>query len=481
MANQYLMLFQTCYMLLQTYYMHLIIVCIMSIPLMYASKYECCNDYSDSESDSSSDSDSSSECDVDTDDEVKIKKYNYESSLGIKGLVTFNCLNCPVKNMNNDLYSYLKKYDRKFNELENKYLYSESELLLLNKFEMYCLNEYPDIHKKQIDEIENCICEIKEEMSNVSFTKNEMVLKLNEAKTTSSKFNNKIAEMKVYEKHIENCNKTLKSLEINLNQGNNIIESLRKEIDTPIFIQKQNEYVSKTSMQLLISEKLKSLSNNYVFDTIPNYGMIIMKYNAKTNTFEYFCNTSLPYNITEAVCKKYMITYKCKPLFIDYQNNIKELKEKELKENKSNNKHTTKPSTQGLENLNDIMLRFLQIGILRDFNILQSKTYKPLINEHLTYETFKNLNSSMDLFKNSNIDTNNTMNTRNKNNTMNTNNTILPINTKKSSNEQTTYDLTVWDDGNVIPNINKSTDKLICKLFEATDSDFSDNDDNISL
>jgi hypothetical protein len=45
--------------------------------------------------------------------------------------------------------------------------------------------------------------------------------------------------------------------------------------------------VSKTSMQLLISEKLKSLSNNYVFDTIPNYGMIIMKYNAKTNTVSY--------------------------------------------------------------------------------------------------------------------------------------------------------------------------------------------------
>ena len=280
-----------------------------------------------------SESDSDEEIVNDSDDEVSNKcknnktsnkTYNFEDSLNIKGIVTFNCLNTPQKSNNNSLDLFLNKYNEKFNALESKLVNSESDIETLKHFEKQCLHTFPDVYQSQINEIKDFVKEIEQEINNLTITKNDFISKLNEAKNTSTKFNNKIAEIKVYENHINNSNKTLTALQSNLKQGLTLVETLNKDINTPSYIQKQNEYVSKTSLEMLNTQKLNALINNYVFDNIPNYGMIIMRYNHKTNTFEYFSNTSLPYNITEAVSKKYMITYNCKQLFIDYSQNLKE-------------------------------------------------------------------------------------------------------------------------------------------------------------
>jgi hypothetical protein len=69
------------------------------------------------------------------------------------------------------------------------------------------------------------------------------------------------------------------------------------------------------------------LINNYVFENTP-VGNVIMRYNHDLAGFEYYCDNAVPYTILEAVCRKYVITFKCKQLYIDMQNELKECEAK---------------------------------------------------------------------------------------------------------------------------------------------------------
>jgi hypothetical protein len=53
-----------------------------------------------------------------------------------------------------------------------------------------------------------------------------------------------------------------------------------------------------------------------------------MRYNNDKKSFEYFSNHTIPYRYLEAVGRKYVTTYWCKPLFVDIE---EELKKAEIK------------------------------------------------------------------------------------------------------------------------------------------------------
>ena len=53
-----------------------------------------------------------------------------------------------------------------------------------------------------------------------------------------------------------------------------------------------------------------------------------MRYNNKRETFEYFSDCSIPYRYLETACRKYVITYKCRPLYIDMGAELKEYEQK---------------------------------------------------------------------------------------------------------------------------------------------------------
>lgn len=69
------------------------------------------------------------------------------------------------------------------------------------------------------------------------------------------------------------------------------------------------------------------LINNYVIENTP-VGNVIMRYNHNLFGFEYYCDNAVPYTILEVVCRKYVITFKCKQLYIDMQNELKEYEAK---------------------------------------------------------------------------------------------------------------------------------------------------------
>ena len=67
-------------------------------------------------------------------------------------------------------------------------------------------------------------------------------------------------------------------------------------------------------------------------------GNAIMFYNNSKSSFEYYSDSTLPYRYLEVIARKYVITYKCKQIFVDMEQEIKEA-EKKLEEKKKKAEH----------------------------------------------------------------------------------------------------------------------------------------------
>jgi hypothetical protein len=104
-----------------------------------------------------------------------------------------------------------------------------------------------------------------------------------------------------------------------------------------------DEEVFDKARELTIKAKLDKYINNYILEHTP-LGNIYMRYNSAKGSFEYFSNNTIPYRYLEPVCRKYVMTYWCKPLFIDVED---ELKKAEIKydEKKASNNEIKKEKT----------------------------------------------------------------------------------------------------------------------------------------
>ena len=87
------------------------------------------------------------------------------------------------------------------------------------------------------------------------------------------------------------------------------------------------EQVENDATQYANGLRLERLTVCYLFETTP-LGNLIMRYNNKRETFEYFSDCSIPYRYLETACRKYVITYKCRPLYIDMGAELKEYEQK---------------------------------------------------------------------------------------------------------------------------------------------------------
>ena len=82
----------------------------------------------------------------------------------------------------------------------------------------------------------------------------------------------------------------------------------------------------------VLDKKLEGFINNYVLESTPQ-GNVYMRYNSIKNSFEYFSNNTIPYRYLEPVGRKYVLTYFCKPLFIDIEEELKKAQQKKDLEN----------------------------------------------------------------------------------------------------------------------------------------------------
>jgi hypothetical protein len=112
----------------------------------------------------------------------------------------------------------------------------------------------------------------------------------------------------------------------------NKAELLKKMDETEKMVMTEDD-MQKKAHDIIVNKKLDKYVDNYVLEHTP-LGNIYMRYNNDKKSFEYFSNSTIPYRYLESVGRKYVMTYWCKPIFVDIEEELKRAEEKYEEEKK---------------------------------------------------------------------------------------------------------------------------------------------------
>jgi hypothetical protein len=171
-----------------------------------------------------------------------------------------------------------------------------------------------------------------------------------------------------------------------------IEETLISESEKPnIFENKYLEELAKLTTQELSTEKIESLCNNFIMENTP-VGNIIMYYDHNKSAFLYYSDNVIPFRFLEPIGRKYVITFKCKQLFIDMKEEIEratkqeEDAKKNIQQPKPSNKNTINPNIKINTN------RYTCMGKISNFKMIK-KVDKKLVDKNysMSFSDFKQM------------------------------------------------------------------------------------------
>jgi len=90
-------------------------------------------------------------------------------------------------------------------------------------------------------------------------------------------------------------------------------EKYNKNVDSAFYVRKIYQEVIEVEGNELESE----WNRRILIESIPQYGSIIMHFDAYKRGFAYYADQSIPYSILNAVAMKYVVTYRCRDFFLD--------------------------------------------------------------------------------------------------------------------------------------------------------------------
>ena len=108
---------------------------------------------------------------------------------------------------------------------------------------------------------------------------------------------------------------------------NSIIFKLQEQL-----VQLNNKIITDEEVQekvqsYIVNQHLDKLANSVIIEKTP-LGNVIMFYNNKKDVFEFHSDNTIPYRFLETVARKYVITYFCKPLYVDMESELKDSEQK---------------------------------------------------------------------------------------------------------------------------------------------------------
>jgi hypothetical protein len=153
--------------------------------------------------------------------------------------------------------------------------------------------------------------------------------------------------------------------------------------------------IKKQANEFMINKYLENLINNYIIEYTP-VGNVIMRYNHSKSSFEYFSNNTIPYRYLEPIGRKYVLTYNCKPLFIDLEEELKKVEQKEEQNKKIFTKLNRNIKEQPMKNRiqNNIILP-PQMNV----KIQENNNEKQLLKENANRYTWEGRLSSFNPLK----------------------------------------------------------------------------------
>jgi len=237
---------------------------------------------------------------------------------------------------------YEDKYLAKYLEFSNEYTFTPEELLA---------EQFTIINNKHIWEnnLKNNIAELQKQLSEV--------LPIFEAESLSGLSDEVYKMMGKYFKidETEYLDKDLFTDIVELKT------ELTTQLDEMITINNIPEFENDARQQT-INTKLDAYVNNYVLEMTP-LGNVYMRYNNNKKSFEYFSNNTIPYRYLEAVGRRYVMTFLCKPLFVNLADELIKAEQKQLEDKKEQNV-VTKPSI--------VKQSFSSKNALQQTNVLQT-------------------------------------------------------------------------------------------------------------
>lgn len=198
---------------------------------------------------------------------------------------------------------YEEKYLLEVRNMKNEYVFTDEELEIEEKM------------LRQLEEQEN------KAVSQSILTLNEKIdeLKMRLFEANENEYENEDAIKPQKDGDI------LKKIKMSLENEIKINET--KILELQDSVSKNNEISKEKARKYIIDEQLKNFKNNFVIEYTP-LGNVLFFYNHEKLAFEYYSDLTIPYRYLETVTRKYVLTYKYRPLYIDMEEELKEYEKK---------------------------------------------------------------------------------------------------------------------------------------------------------
>ena len=229
---------------------------------------------------------------------------------------------------------YEDKYLEKFKRFPNEFQFTELEMEEEKK-------EFENIKTTTETNRNQTINKIKEQLGKIYDIENgdNLTSELNENVTENINTLCKNGLIQFFNLEDEEPDDIdLEQLYIDLVEKKNELKKELKCIEETILEDEDEDMLIK-ARETIVTRKLDKFIDNYILEHTP-LGNIYMRYNNSKKSFEYFSNSTMPYRYLEPVGRKYVMTYWCKPLFIDIEEELKksEQKNEEMKKKEDDNK-----------------------------------------------------------------------------------------------------------------------------------------------
>lgn len=243
---------------------------------------------------------------------------------------------------------YENKYLQKFKEFCNEYVFSQEEL---KEKQEKCNSLRIDSENERRRHMETVL----QTLENINHV-NQNIENLDDLKTKL-----KIL-MEHYDEHDDYdqwCDENDDLIQMKIDEMVNDLKEAeteaQKELDELKNMDISLEHFQEEADTFVLNKKLHAFMNNYIIETTP-LGNVFMRYNHDKGSFEYFSNNTIPYRYLEPVGRKYVMTYHCKPLFVDLEEELKKSEEK-MKAEEENKKNDDNESNKSV-NPNTVFAKF---------------------------------------------------------------------------------------------------------------------------
>lgn len=215
---------------------------------------------------------------------------------------------------------YEDKYLERFKKFPNEYFFTqEEEVLMKSKAETMRVNSENTLraHMERL----------LQRIEHIDFINKKGLETEDGIKGLLSYYDLDYEEYKSNPDYLENCDEDFTKLEQIYDKFLNEKRAYDTELEELKLQTIDMEQLEKDAKESVIKSKLDKLKNSYVMDFTP-LGNVVMRYDNDRGTFEYFSNNTIPYRYLEPVGRKYVMTYFCKPLFVDLEEELKRAEEK---------------------------------------------------------------------------------------------------------------------------------------------------------